>query len=225
MSGSGRPVAASSTSRETVEPTTVKRSLSDRVSRFGRKLRPTVLELLGVLGMSIGFWLLAGPAGIVVAVAVTLLWYAFAGVYGFAAGQFLLAAALPAQVDTGILGPELLATEAALVLLLVGRDYRGAPSGRQYRYLLRTAVVTALLVAAALGVGIESAAVADETVVVAAVGTAFLVMTAALYGWGRLVVSPVVDERAQPGVIATADRTESDTDPDSDTDTRLRAST
>lgn len=187
------PANHGSESTDAVATSAVREGVGRLVRRAGRDTRPTAFELLGVVGVVVGFGLLGGPAGVVVALAVALLWYAFSGVYGFAAGQFMLAAVLPARIGLDLLTPELVAVEAALILVLVGGDHRdGASSG--YRRLLRTGVVGVLLGSVALGVGVGSAPVADETLVVVAVSVAFLVAASTLYVWGRIVVSPIVDD-------------------------------
>jgi hypothetical protein len=173
-------------------------------ARVGPHRRPTALELVGVVGVVVGFGLLAGTAGVVVAVAVAGLWYVFSGVYGFAAGQFVLAASVPPRLSPDLLTPELVAVEAALVVVLVGGDHHWEARGRRLRRLVRTVVVGVLLVGVALGVTVGSASVADETRVLAAVGVTFLVLVAVAFAWGRVVVSPVVEEPADADVGSTA---------------------
>ncbi len=163
-------------------------------SRGTRRTRPTPVELLGVVGVGVGFGLLVGPAGVVVALAVTLLWYAFSGVYGFAAGQFMLAAVSPARLTPDLLSPELLAVEAALILVLTGGAFRTRRLERRYRRLFEAAGITALLGGLVLAIGIGSASIADETLVVVAVGAVVVVVATLLYVWGLLVVSSVADE-------------------------------
>ncbi|AUV82866.1 hypothetical protein C2R22_15470 [Salinigranum rubrum] len=194
MNENERPLAdRESETTDPVATSAVRDSVGRLVRGAGRDTRPTALELLGVVGVGVGFGLLGGPAGVVVALAVALLWYTFSGVYGFAAGQFMLAAVLPARIGLDRLTPELVAVEAALILVLVGGDYRDG-AARGYRRLLRTGVVGVLLGSVALGVGVGSAPVADETLVVVVVGVAFLVAATTLYAWGRIVVSPIVDD-------------------------------
>lgn len=185
-------------------------------SRMGRSVghvqfrRPTAVELLGVVGVGVGFWLLAGVAGVVVAVAVALLWYGFSGVYGFAAGQFLFVAALPARVSLDLVTPELVGLQAALVLVLVGDDHRGGGAWWVRRFG-RTVALAVVLTTVALAVGIRSAAIADETLVVVAIGGTFVLLTVGVSAVGRLLVSPVVDEAtaaANDVGAADADRTE-----------------
>jgi hypothetical protein len=163
-------------------------------SRGTRRTKPTPVELLGVVGVGVGFGLLVGPAGVVVALAVALLWYAFSGVYGFAAGQFVVAAVSPARLSLDLLSAELVAVEAALVLMLTGGMFRTGGFERRSRRLFEAAGITVLLGGVVLAVGIGSASVADRTLVVVAVGAVVVVVATALYVWGRLVVSPVADE-------------------------------
>lgn len=151
--------------------------------------RPTVVELVGAGGVIAGFGLLVGPAGVGVAVAVVALWYLLSGVYGFAAGQFLLAAAMPARLTTDLLTPELVLSEVALVVLLIGGDHRGSAGGVWYRRAVAFVVTTAVLAVVAIGVGVRSVGIVDETLVLVALGGGFAVATSAIYLWGRAVVS------------------------------------
>lgn len=151
--------------------------------------RPTAVELVGVLGVLAGFGLLVGPIGAGVGVVVVALWYAFSGVYGFAAGQFMLAVAMPARLSWELVTPEFVAAEAALVLLLVGADHRSRWQPNRLRSVVTTLASAVVVTGLAVGVGVGSAPVVDDRLVVAVVAGTFVLGALVLFGSGRAVVS------------------------------------
>jgi hypothetical protein len=127
----------------------------------------TVLRGLGLLGVGAGLWTVAGVPGAVGAGAVALLLYVLSGVYAFGAGQFVLAATVPARLT-----PELALVELGLALVLVGETVTR-------RGLVTTALGGVALALVAVGVG--SVAGGRETDVALLAGGGFVLLSVLLW--------------------------------------------
>lgn len=144
-----------------------------------------VVEGFGLVGVVAGLWTAASALGVAGALGVALVLYTLSGVYAFGAGQFVLAATMPARLT-----PELALVEFGLALVLVGETVTRREVG-----ISLLGAATLVLVAVGVGIGVTAGlgtVEVRETDVAFLAGGGFALLSGALWLFARSISAEAV---------------------------------